>query len=492
MEFNTEADSLTEKARRISKNTTFLLLQQIGGLLISFAFTVYAARFLGAVEFGGYYFAVAFVSSAGILASLGLPKLLFRDVARRPQDAPEELSHLLPLGVLSTLLVIVGLQLIIKLFPQTSQAERLLVLLLSIAMLPGLLTQLVYAIFNGLERMGLPAVMGLLFNAVTTGLNFYVLYRWQNVAYLGWVAIGVQALGVFVALYLLRRVLDLPWPKLRLDLRRMAAAAREAYPFALGLFLILLYPRLPVFMLKKYAAPEELGYYSVAWSVTRGLSVLPSVFLQALFPEFCRAYTRGQQALGRVSRHALGVLLSIMLPGVALFIVVSRPVVLTLFGEQYAAATGYLQILAWYIVSSTIAGVFLRALDASENQFGNMVVAGVVTGLAVPLNAVAAINWGARGCAFVTAMVPVLLGVGRWMVAKRARIAMPVMSTIGRFLLPATLLFSAMYIKAGPSWLLPTVGFIGFVVLTWTLVLQPAERETFKKIISHRILHLAK
>ena len=68
--------------QRIAKNTIFLFIAQIVNYILTFFYTIYIARYLGAEGFGILSFAIAFAGIFSIFADLGLGTLTFREVSR--------------------------------------------------------------------------------------------------------------------------------------------------------------------------------------------------------------------------------------------------------------------------------------------------------------------------------------------------------------------------------------------------------------------------
>ena len=77
---------------RVSRNSAWLLLGQVAGIAISFAFTLFAARILGASGFGQYAFALTLTSFLTLATSLGLDVLLVRTLARDFSQASKEFT----------------------------------------------------------------------------------------------------------------------------------------------------------------------------------------------------------------------------------------------------------------------------------------------------------------------------------------------------------------------------------------------------------------
>src|SRR5436190_14620310 len=82
----------TEGFQKYFKNTSWMFLGRIVGLLISFFVTAYVARYLGPANYGMLIYAISFVGLFSFLANLGIDQILYRDLVRFPEKANELLG----------------------------------------------------------------------------------------------------------------------------------------------------------------------------------------------------------------------------------------------------------------------------------------------------------------------------------------------------------------------------------------------------------------
>ena len=68
--------------QRIAKNTFFLFISSIIGLVLSFFFLMYSTRYLGPDNDGILSFSIAFATIMIFLADIGIGTVIVRDIAR--------------------------------------------------------------------------------------------------------------------------------------------------------------------------------------------------------------------------------------------------------------------------------------------------------------------------------------------------------------------------------------------------------------------------
>jgi O-antigen/teichoic acid export membrane protein len=92
--------------KSLLKNTSWLFIGEIVGRLIRFWIVVYAARVLGASEYGLFSYALTVAAFATILSDIGISALLTRETSCQPELRQKYFNALLL--VKSALILVVG------------------------------------------------------------------------------------------------------------------------------------------------------------------------------------------------------------------------------------------------------------------------------------------------------------------------------------------------------------------------------------------------
>jgi O-antigen/teichoic acid export membrane protein len=75
-------DIIMHIAKKIVKNSGFLLIKGIATKAISFFILLYIARYLGPADFGVYSFAFAFIYFFSFIPDLGIHQIIVREAAK--------------------------------------------------------------------------------------------------------------------------------------------------------------------------------------------------------------------------------------------------------------------------------------------------------------------------------------------------------------------------------------------------------------------------
>lgn len=345
-----------------SRNSAWLLLGQMAGVLVSAAFAVPAARLLGAHEFGQYAYASTLTSFLTLAASLGIDILLVRNLARDFSRGVEEFSSAVAIrGILWAL----GMG-VLALFVELSGATgtvRAAILVLGLSALPVLLTGCACAVMAAREEMAFVSAIQTGTNVARVVLCLLVLHSGGGVLGVAWASLWAALAGMLASLLLVWRRYGLR--PVRFNLRRLVALGRAAAPFGLAGLLFTLYFRWNVVLLGASRTGGEVGLYAVGSRIMEAYLLIPGSIVAASFPILSRLHGAGDASFGRACRVLHRVLLAIAFPTLALL--AGRPVEFLgwIFGSDYVAGGPALSILAWLAPLLAINLVLGNALFAS-------------------------------------------------------------------------------------------------------------------------------
>lgn len=120
-------------------------------------------------------------------------------------------------------------------------------------------------------------------------------------------------------------------------------------------------------MIGALAAPAEAGYYAVARGLSRALLMVQSSVAHAFLPAATEAWNiRGSEGLRAVYCQARSLLVAALLPALAVCIAVPQLPLGILFPPAYAAASPALRILALALLVETVVGGKEIALIATD------------------------------------------------------------------------------------------------------------------------------
>jgi len=386
--------------RRFGRNSVALFVSDATGRILTAAFRIALAGYLGRELFGEYSFAVAVAAILSVCADLGLGTLVTREVARRP-DAPFDIAGPALGGRLILTILAGGAALALLLLlerPRPVLELTAIFVLAQVALGPG---EILAAAHRGRERMVRPAAVALItrFGLVLSG--FAAMAMGLGVHAFAWLA----AAWAVPAVLLLRPGLP---GHVTLRLREMGPTLRRAFPIGIGAVLWTIYFRLDLVLLGFLRGDSEVGLYAAPFSLVEGVLLLQGPLLAASFPVFS-SREADDEGRRRTFRALTRVLYVIGLPVAAVLFVERDAVLRLLFGTQFAEAGTTLALLALTIPVSFVAAPRLSLLIARnrERSYAGIMAGGVATNLVLDLLFIP--GHGAAGAAAATLATEVLV-----------------------------------------------------------------------------------
>jgi PST family polysaccharide transporter len=186
------------------------------------------------------------------------------------------------------------------------------------------------------------------------------------------------------------------------DRSTMSSLFSKSWPLILSSIAASIYLKIDQVMLAEMVSVEQAGVYAVAARMSEVWYFIPQLLAAALFPALLRTKQVSEKLYAqrmRLCLAAFAVAALIIATAATLF---AEPIVLTLFGAQYAAATAILQIHIWggiFIFQRAVASKWMIA----ENLYlFSFVSHGLGAVLNVALNLLLIPRWGAIGSAVAT------------------------------------------------------------------------------------------
>lgn len=462
----TSAPLQESRSRRIAKNTLWLFLGESIGRLIRFWIVIYAARVLGAAEYGVFSYALTIAAFATIFADIGISALLTRETSRQP----EQEQRLFSIGfVAKTILVaLVALLLFISLplINEVPGIEALLFLIVGMFAFDSF-REFAFGMLRAREAMHIEAITKILMNIFITGLGFWAL-AYEATAYaltLSYVlGAGIGCVGIFV---LLRKNLR-SFSFSLFNAKDVLSIIKLAWPIGILQLLGAIMINTDMAMLGWWRSPEELGYYGAAQKIILLLYVLPTLLASALFPTFARLAHSDQAGFRAVFEKGVALALGFALPIAVGTAVLASDIMKLLFSVEYLPGSTALLLLAGTLIFVFPSTIFSNALFAYNKQRSFLWLSGASIALNAIGNAFLIPRFGIEGAAVAT-LIANSISIGLlWYIAKDT-FSFAIVAKLWRFLFAS--LGMAGVVIGLQNLALPTLVLIALGALTYAIIL---------------------
>lgn len=399
----------------VVKNIFWLTIGQLVSRVIRAIIIIYAARVLGAGEYGIFSYALGLSGFFTIFADIGINNVLTREIAQKPESVKKYFSTAL---VIKLVLLFITSILIMFVAPHFSKLETVKTLIPLVVLLTIFdnVREFASAFFRGKERMELEAITTTIMNIAITGLGFLALSIVLNAQSLMTSYVGSVCMGMLIALFLLRKQFVGITKSFDSSLIRpiIKAAAQIGVTGLLGVFML----NVDTIMLGWWKSAEAIGYYAAGQRIVQLLYILPAILASALFPALSRIVTRESEKVGRMMERALTLGYLVVIPVTFGGVMLASPIIHLLYGEAYTPA-----ILAFQILMATVfvsfPGTLFSNLIFAKNQQKKMVTITIITSAGnVIFNTLLIPTLGIAGAALATLIMQTIYNILAYRVAK--------------------------------------------------------------------------
>ena len=394
-----------EISKNIAINTIASYIGRAVGTIFALTSIGLITRALGKEGFGEYSTIVAFLTTAQILADLGLHQLLTREISQHPEREKELFSQFFTLRLVFAVLFLSVAAGIVFLFPYSTDVKAG-VAVSAIAFVFLSLSQLFSSIFQKYIQVYKAAFAELIGRAAQLGVvAFFFITSPGLLGFLAALILGSFSIFAVNAFFAYRLV---PF-RLSISFTRWRYILKETLPIAASIAFTMLYFRADTILLSILGTQEEVGVYNVAYKVLEALIFFPAVFVGLMMPAMSRYAKDSRKKLGELLGRLTDVATIFALPMVVGGILLSASFVNIIGGPEFLVSAQTLQILfiaVGVIFYGTLFGSAVIALNLQKYAMWAYLVGFVVNFVA---NIIVIPKYSYIGAAWTTVGTEVLV-----------------------------------------------------------------------------------
>ena len=352
----------------VAKNTFWLTFSNFGGRLLRAIIIVYAARVLGAEEYGIFAYALSVAALLTIFVDFGIGPLLTREASKIGHDEKKRIQIISTSFYVRGVLLIVGALMIVfgtPLFTRIEEAVSLLPIVALIMILDSW-RDFGLSIIRSMEKMEWEAFLYFLTNIGVVAAGFVFIYLYPSALGIAYgYALGV-GIGTIATFYVLRK--ELRGILSNFDKRYVRLMFTAALPFAVSGILAGVMINTDILFIGYFRSAEEVGFYSAVLRIIQLLYLLPAVLAVSSFPLFARLAESDNHKFRSILERMLGIMFLAALPLALGGIITARPLTEVIFGAQYIPATPAFQVLLLTLLANFPAVILSNAVFAYNQQ----------------------------------------------------------------------------------------------------------------------------
>ena len=386
--------------RQVLSNIAWLFTDRILQMGMGLVVGLWVARYLGPDQFGLLNYALAFVSLFSAVASMGLGRIVIRDIASNPECKNETLGTSFGLQFIGGLITLVLTVTVISLLKPNDSLTRWLVGIIAAG-----------TIFNSFEAINFwfqsqvqskytvlaKNSVSFLVAAVRIGL---VTFKAPLLAFACIRFVEVAMVGIaYVYFYQLTGNKIKHW---QFSWERSKELLWESWPIILSGLAVYVYSKTDQIMLGAMNKNAELGYYAAAVKLAEICDFLPMILSSSIFPKLAALRKNNYEEYLKKFQVYSDIMIFFWL-GVAIPISLLSPLIVhLLYGEKYANSASVLAIYVWAQFGSNF-GVARNSYFTIEGQLRYSLYLTVVGSiLNVGLNLLLIPKYGAFGATAAT------------------------------------------------------------------------------------------
>ena len=405
-------------ANKIFTNTLWQVIIRVINILIGVFSLALITRMLGKAGFGFYTTIFAFVQMFAILADLGLYMAMLREISSVKDKVSENkiINNIFTIRLVSSLLMLVLIPLVIQFFPYDQAVKTGVIFFMGTFFFQTLITTLT-AVFSKKLDMAKVAFIDFVNKLLYAGFLLYLFFYGFS---LHTIVLGnsfTMGVSFILLLFFIRRhiKLSLAW-----DFKYWKTVWHRSWPLAITVVLNLLYFKADTLVLSAYKSPEEVGLYGAPYRVLEVMATFPHMFMSLILPIFTANWVaRKIKDLNENFQHSFDFFSIISIAMLFSTWLISRPLMIKLSGEEFAASGPILDVLIVATVGIFFGTLFIYmvvAIDAQRQMIKYFLWSAIVALIGYFIFIPIYSYWGA---AYMTLVVEWLIVLFAWRVVKK-------------------------------------------------------------------------
>jgi PST family polysaccharide transporter len=336
---------LSPQLIKIIANTGWLFLDRILRMGLGLFVGVWVARYLGVEQFGVFNYSIAFAALFSTVAKLGLDNILVRRIVHKPENSNQLLGTVFGLkilgGFISALLAIGS----IVMFKHDDYLTISLVAILASVGIFQAFDTIDLWFQSQVQSKYTVIAKNTAFIAIAL-LKITLINIHAPLQAFAWSTLAESCLGA-VGLIIIFNISGYSLRSWSLDLSLAKILLKESYPLIFAGLSVIIYMKVDQIMLGEMIGKDAVGIYSAAARISEVWYLIPVAISSSVSPAIFAAKEINEALYYRRIEKLTQTLVLISLVIALPMSFLSKTVIVTLFGEEYAAAAPILAIHIW-------------------------------------------------------------------------------------------------------------------------------------------------
>jgi O-antigen/teichoic acid export membrane protein len=397
------------EAVRIRRNSLFSFLSVAIRLMANILLFLIIARFYGAETFGQFTFAHTLATMFILFADFGFDVLLTTEIARNKQNAPALFQTFFSLKVVFCLIALFGMW-IIAFIENISESSRLLVLIFSFYVGFTTLTNFLFALFKGFEKLQYETKISFFINITLFLILIVLAIKGVSIFIIAITFVLTRVFGLIISVRTALKIL--PQLSFALNFEKWKEVRSQVFVFGTHLLFGSLYFQLDTLLLAFWKGDREVGVYQAVFKLVALPLMLPDIFINTLMPVLSRLHIENRERWSKLGYLLNKTLTLAALPVSMIIFTFAEYIIKIVYGKsEYNAAIPVLRIFAIILFIRFFVESYALMLTTSHRQHKRMIVVISATFLNLFLNFFLIRSLGVLGAAVTSIITNTFVGI---------------------------------------------------------------------------------
>lgn len=352
--------------KKYLSNTSWLFAEKILRIILTFIVVVWMARYLGPEQFGIYNYALSFVALFTILSTLGLDKLINKELLATPLESNTILGTSFSMRIIGAIVLCIASSITIIILRPDDKMMLTFVVIISFTFF-----------FNAFEiikywfESHVQAKYSVIAEAITLFLSsliriLFIIYELPLISFV-WLVL-VESIILSIMYLLIYKMKSNKISKWEFKKEKLTYLLHQGWPLILAGTLYILYTRIDQIMLGEMIGNEAVGIYAAAVKVSGSWMFIPIVIATSFFPAMLNARKVDYSLYIKRTKHLLNFMALIGFAAGIFFWLFATPLISITFGTYYMESSSVLIIHIWGSLFSAMSAISYRYFIAEGLQ----------------------------------------------------------------------------------------------------------------------------